>query len=179
MALKPTIFKFRLSISDTNRDLYSSPQLTIAQHPSENTTRMLARVLAYCIKYQAELTFTKGLSSIEEPDLWVKALDGTISHWIEVGEPALDRIKKATRLAGRVDIFSFTNKSDVWWEQNKNKSHQYDANIYRLSSEGIEALSEVIQRGMDLSIMISGTSVFVDCDKGSFEIQIETLQSNE
>ena len=179
MALKPTIFKFRLSISDTNRDLYISPQLTIAQHPSENTTRMLARVLAYCIKYQAELTFTKGLSSIEEPDLWVKALDGTISHWIEVGEPALDRIKKATRLAGRVDIFSFTSKSDVWWEQTKNKSHQYDAHIYRLSSEGIEALSEVIQRGMDLSIMISGTSVFVDCDNGSFEIQIETLQSNE
>ncbi|MBU2897419.1 YaeQ family protein [Vibrio hepatarius] len=179
MALKPTIFKFRLSISDTNRDQYSSPQLTIAQHPSENTARMIARVLAYCIKYQAELTFTKGLSSIEEPDLWVKALNGTISHWIEVGEPALDRIKKATRLADRVDVFSFTSKSSTWWEQTKNKSHQYDAHIYRLSSEGIEALSEVIERGMDLSIMISGTSVFVDCDKGSFEIQIETLQSNE
>ena len=119
MALKPTIYKFRLSISDTNRDLYNSTQLTIAQHPSENTERMMARVLAYCIKYQPELSFTKGLSSTEEPDLWLKALDGSTSVWIEVGEPSLDRIKKATRLAQRVDIFSFTSKSDVWWEQTK------------------------------------------------------------
>ena len=179
MALKPTIYKFRLSISDTNRDLYNSTQLTIAQHPSENTERMMARVLAYCIKYQPELSFTKGLSSTEEPDLWLKALDGSTSVWIEVGEPSLDRIKKATRLAQRVDIFSFTSKSDVWWEQTKNKSYQYDANIFRLSNEGIQALSSVIERGMDISVMISGTSIFIDCVSGSFEVQIETLQSND
>lgn len=179
MALKPTIYKFRLSISDTNRDLYHSPQVTIAQHPSENTERMMARILAFCVKYQPELSFTKGLSSTEEPDLWSKTLDGMIAQWIEVGEPSLDRIKKATRLAQRVDIFSFTSKSDIWWEQTKNKSYQYNAHIYRLSSQGIEALSSVIERGMDLSVMISGTSIFIDCDKGSFEVQIETLQSSD
>lgn len=179
MALKPTIYKFRISLSDTNRDVYDSPQLTIAQHPSETIPRMMARILAYCIQYQPELTFTKGLSSIEEPDLWIKALDDTILHWIEIGEPSLDRIKKATRLAKRVDIFTFTSKSDVWWTQTKNKSHQYDANIYRLSAEGIDALSEVVERGMDLSVMITGSSLFIDCDKGSFEVHIETLQSND
>ncbi|MDN3612419.1 YaeQ family protein [Vibrio ostreicida] len=179
MALKPTIYKFRLSLSDTNRDVYDTPQLTIALHPSETTARMMARVLAYCVNYHPELTFTKGLSSIEEPDLWQKALDDTIIHWIDVGEPSLDRIKKSTRLAKRVDVFTFNSKSDVWWEQTKNKVHQYDAHIYRFNPSHIEALSDIVERGMELSVMITGTSLFIDCDKGSFEVHLDTLQSND
>jgi len=179
MALKPTIYKFRISLSDTNRDIYDSAQLTIAQHPSETIPRMMARILAYCVKYQPELTFTKGLSTIEEPDLWVKSLDDQIQYWVEVGEPSLDRIKKATRLSPLVDVFCFNSKADVWWEQTKNKAYQYNANIYRFNWPELEALSEVVERGMDLSVMITGDSLFVDCSQGSFEIQLESLYSNE
>lgn len=179
MALKPTIYKFRLSLSDTNRDLYDSDQLTVAQHPSETAARMMARVLAYCIHWQEGLTLTKGLSTTEEPDLWVKTLDDQITTWIDIGEPSLDRIKKATRLAKQVNVISFNSKSDAWWQQTKNKIHQYDANVYRLNWEGIEALSNAVQRTMDLSVMISGESLFVDCSEGSFEITLETLYSNE
>lgn len=179
MALKPTIYKFRLSLSDTNRDVYDSAQLTIAQHPSETIPRMMARVLAFCAKYQPDLVFTKGLSTIEEPDLWVKSLDDQIQYWVEIGEPSLDRIKKATRLSPRVDVFSFNSKSDVWWEQTKNKAHQYNASFYRFNWDAIEALSEVVERGMDISVMITGDSLFVDVPQGSFEVQLETLYSNE
>ena len=179
MALKPTIYKFRISLSDTNRDIYDSAQLTIAQHPSETIERMMARILAFCVKYQPDLSFTKGLSTTEEPDLWVKSLDDQIQYWIEIGEPSLDRIKKATRLSPSVDVFSFNSKSDVWWEQIKNKVPQYNANIYRFNWQAIEALSQVVERGMDLSVMITGESLYVDSSKGSFEVQIETLYSNE
>ena len=179
MALKPTIYKFRISLSDTNRDIYDSAQLTIAQHPSETIERMMARILAFCVKYQPDLSFTKGLSTTEEPDLWVKSLDDQIQYWIEIGEPSLDRIKKATRLSPSVDVFSFNSKSDVWWEPIKNKVPQYNVNIYRFNWQAIEALSQVVERGMDLSVMITGESLYVDSSKGSFEIQIETLYSNE
>lgn len=179
MALKPTIYKFRLSLSDTNRDIYDSAQLTIAQHPSETTERMMARILAFCVKYQSDLVFTKGLSTIEEPDLWVKSLDDQIQYWVEIGEPSLDRIKKATRLSPKVDVFTFNSKSDVWWEQTKNKAYQYDASIYRFNWEGIELLSQAVERTMDLSVMITGESLFIDCAQGSFEVQLETLHSHE
>jgi uncharacterized protein YaeQ len=36
MALKSTIFKAELSVSDMDRPYYGSHTLTIAQHPSEN-----------------------------------------------------------------------------------------------------------------------------------------------
>ncbi|WP_425666874.1 YaeQ family protein [Vibrio tubiashii] len=179
MALKPTIYKFRISLSDTNRDLYDSTQLTVAQHPSETVPRMIARILAFCVKWQPELALTKGLSTTEEPDLWVKSLDDQIQLWVDIGEPSLDRIKKSCRLAKQVDVFSFNSKSDVWWEQTKNKVHQYDASIYRFDWNGIEALSEVVERSMDLSVMITGDSLFVDSDKGSFEISLKSLQSND
>lgn len=179
MALKPTIFKFRISLSDTNRDYYDSLQCTIALHPSETTTRMMARVLAFCLNAKPELEFTKGLSTIEEPDLWNKALDDTIEHWIEVGEPSLERVKKATRLAKRVDIYAFNSKSNVWWSQSQNKMSSYSANIHCFDNQSLEALAENIDRGMELSVMITGNSLFVDGNNGSYEITWQTLQSND
>ena len=178
MALKPTIHKFRISLSDTNRDVYDAEQITIAQHPSEPVDRMMARVLALCFHWQPELALTKGLSTTEEPDLWIKSLDQQIQLWVDIGEPSLDRIKKACRVADRVDVFTFNSKSEVWWDQVKNKVHQYDANIYRFGHSGIEALSQVVERSMNLSVMISDESVYVDSEKGSFEVSLESLHSH-
>lgn len=95
MALKPTVFKFQVSLSDLNRNYYDTLNLTVAQHPSETTERMMARVLAFCINAQEHLDFTRGLSTVEEPDIWARTLDDQISLWIDVGEPAVDRIKKS------------------------------------------------------------------------------------
>ncbi|SFR58795.1 YaeQ family protein [Thiomicrospira sp. ALE5] len=40
MALKPTIYKFNIALSDMNRHLYQTLNLTLAQHPSENLERI-------------------------------------------------------------------------------------------------------------------------------------------
>jgi len=71
---------------------------------------MMARIIAFCINASPELEFTKGLSSIEEPDLWQKSLDDQILEWIDVGEPDPERVKKATRLSKSVSVFSFNTK---------------------------------------------------------------------
>ncbi|KII76180.1 YaeQ family protein [Vibrio renipiscarius] len=178
MALKPTIYKFRISLSDTNRDYYDSLSCTIALHPSETTSRMMARVLAYCLNASPELQFTKGLSSIEEPDLWQKELDDTIQQWIEVGEPAFDRVKKATRLAKHVQIYAFNSKADVWWKQSQGKLRTLPATIHCFDSDAIDALAANVERGMELSVMITGNSLFID-GKTSHEVTWETLQNNE
>ncbi|GAB2643538.1 YaeQ family protein [Vibrio panuliri] len=179
MALKPTIYKFRIALSDTNRDYYDALTCTIALHPSETVTRMMARVLAYCLNASPDLVFTKGLSTIEEPDLWQKSLDGTIEHWVEVGEPSVDRIKKASRLAGKVQIYTFNSKSDVWWSQSKTKIAPLPVNIYQFDGDAIESLATQVQRGMDLSVLITGNSLFVDGSEGSHEIVWETLQAHD
>ena len=176
VAIKPTIYKFRISLSDLNRNYYDTLNLTLAQHPSENIERMMVRVLAFCINAQEHLTFTKGLSSVEEPDIWSRTLDDQISLWIDVGEPAVDRIKKAARLSPSVKVYSFNSKSDVWWDQGKAKFKQLNASIYRFQWKSIQSLASLVQRTMDFSITITGDSAYVATELGECEIPWEVLQ---
>ena len=176
LAIKPTIYKFRISLSDLNRNYYDSLNLTIAQHPSESLERMMVRVLVYCINAEEGMEFTKGLSAIEEPDIWVRTLDDQTSLWIDVGEPAFDRIKKATRLASTVKVYSFNTKSDVWWDQGQTKFNQLNASFYRLEWESIQTLATMVQRTMDFSVTITGDSAYIASESGECEISWKILQ---
>lgn len=177
MALKPTIYKFRIALTDMNRDYYDSLNLTIAQHPSENETRMMARVLAYALNASPNLVFTKGLSTIEEPDIWQKTLDDQIALWIDVGEPDPERVKKSTRLAKKVVVYSFNSKSDVWWKQNANKLNLLEAKVYQFDAQAIEKLASYTQRTMDMSIMLTGNSAFIATESGECEVEWTELKA--
>jgi len=177
VALKPTIYKFRVALTDINNDYYDSLNLTIAQHPSESLQRMMARVVAFSMNAQPDLSFTKGLSNIEEPDIWHKTLDDQISLWIDVGEPDPERVKKSTRLARKVRVYSFNTKSDVWWKQNANKLNLLKAEVYKFDAEGIETLATYVKRTMDFSIMLSGNTVFVSTENGDCEIEWRELKA--
>ncbi len=176
MALKPTIYKFRISLSDLNRNYYDSLNLTIAQHPSEKIERMMVRVLAYCINAQENMSFTKGLSEIDEPDIWVRTLDDQISLWIDVGEPAFDRIKKVCRLAEKVKIYCFNSKADVWWSQSQQKVNQLKASVYKFDWENIQVLAALVERTMDMSISITGDSAYIATESGECEVSWLALQ---
>ena len=170
MALKPTIYKLRVSLSDLNRDYYDSISLTVAQHPSETLERMMVRVLAFCINAEENLVFTKGISETEAPDIWSRTLDDQIALWIDVGEPAPDRIKKASRLASEVRVYSFNTKSNVWWEQGRNKFTELNASFFRFQWESIQKLASLVQRTMDLSVTITGDSAYIATELGECEV---------
>lgn len=178
MAIKPTIYKARIALSDLERHYYDTLNLTIAQHPSETIQRMVARILAYAVNAQERLIFCKGLSDVEEPALWVRSMDEQTELWIDVGEPAVDRIKKATRQAQQVKVYSFNTKSDVWWEQGKHKFSMLSAEFYRFDAASIETLSQYVERTMDWSITISGNSAYVATANGECDVIWEVLQNH-
>ncbi|MFV2056191.1 MAG: YaeQ family protein [Thiohalomonadales bacterium] len=176
MALKPTIYKLRIALSDINRNYYDTLNITVAQHPSETIERMMARVLVYCINTQEGLVFTKGLSAVEQPDIWVRTLDDTISLWIDVGEPSVDRIKKAAQQASAVRVYSFNSKSDVWWAQASQKISKLGASIFRLEWQEIKVLATLVQRSMDFSVTITGDSAYIATELGECELAWVSLQ---
>lgn len=176
MAIKPTIYKLTVSLSDLNQDIYDSLSLTIARHPSETMERMVVRVLAFCLNTREQLVFCKGLSDTEEPDIWAHSLDGNLELWIDVGEPSPDRIKKVSRLAKEVKIYSFNSKAPTWWQQNEKQLTSLDANVYRFQWEQVQTLASIIDRGVDLSITISGDSLFVASELGECELILQGLQ---
>lgn len=176
MALKPTIYKCRVALSDLDRQVYDTLNLTIAQHPSETLERMVARQLAFCLNARDNLIFCKGLSDADEADLWAHDLNGGIALWIDVGEPAVERIKKATRLAKEVKVYSFNSKSPTWWSQGQEQFRQLRAAYYRFPWPEIQALAAKVQKTMDWSMTISEGSLFVATENGDCEVHCETLQ---
>lgn len=178
MAQKPTVFKFNISVSDLNRHYYDELNLILAQHPSETLERMMVRVLAFCINAQEHLVFTRGLSSSDEADIWARTLDDQISLWIDVGEPAVDRIKKATRISSLVKVYSFNakTKSDVWWQKGLDDFKKLNVSVYQFQWESVKSLALLVQRTMQFSVMITGDSVFISTEQGECEVPWITLQ---
>jgi uncharacterized protein YaeQ len=178
VAIKPTIYKLNISLSDIERNYYDTLSLTLALHPSETIERMMVRVLAYCINAQEHLSFTKGLSAIDEPDIWARTLDDQIALWIDIGEPAVERIKKSSRLAHAVKIYCFNSKADVWWQQAKNKVNQMKVSVYRFQWQDIQTLATLVERTMEISVTINGNAAYVATARGEHEVSWEVLQES-
>jgi uncharacterized protein YaeQ len=181
MALKPTIFKLSVNRSDLNNDIYDAFALTVAQHPSETTERMMARIVAFCLHSQQEfLVFTKGLSNVDEPEIRAKSLSDEFLLWIDMGEPGFERIKKATRIAKIVNVYSFNSKSDVWWKQEQqNFSTLKNLCVYQFSFEQIQQLAKLVKRTMEFSVTISGDSIYIATDAGECEVMLSVLQQSQ
>ena len=78
------IYKAAVNVADLDRNQFLDANLTLAQHPSETQERMMLRLLAW-IKYADErLQFTRGLSSDDEPELWLLNDHLGVDLWIEL-----------------------------------------------------------------------------------------------
>ena len=166
MALKSTIFKAELQIADLERNYYQNHTLTIARHPSETDERMMVRVLAFAMHADSALTFGKGLSAEDEPDLWRKDLTGVIELWIEVGLPDEKRIRRACGRARQVVVVTYGGRvADMWWQQNKAALQRQDnLTVINLSPEDSRALAALAKRGMQLQCTLQDGELWLIVD---------------
>ncbi len=178
MALKSTIFKADLSVSDMDRPYYGSHSLTIAQHPSENDARMMVRLLAFACEATETLAFTRGLDDPDEPDLWDKRLTGDIAHWVELGQPDEARLKRAAARAERVTIYTYNAASArEWWKGMAGKAGKLrNLTVYNVPAEAVEALAALAQRAMRLSVTIQDGDIWVADDDHNVQLTLEVLQ---
>lgn len=154
MALKATVYKAQLQISDLDRHYYASHALTLAQHPSETEQRLLVRLLAFALFADERLQFGRGLSSDDEPDLWQTARDGRIERWIELGQPDEARIRRACGRADEVVVLGYQDRAfALWWEKQRAALARCD-NLRVLALEGCEALPALLERSMDLQCLL-------------------------
>jgi uncharacterized protein YaeQ len=178
MALKPTIFKVKVALSDLNRDVYDALSLTLAQPPSETTERMMVRLLAYCLNASETLVLCKGLSDTAEPDLWDLSATGETDLWVEVGEPSAERLKKATRMAKQVVVYCFNSKSPTWWNLGASNLDSEKLAIFQLPWLEVKALAALVERTMDISVTVSGDSIFVATARGEQEVTLTALKNS-
>jgi len=175
MALKATIFKSELQISDMDRQYYQTHALTMARHPSETDERMMLRLLAFALFADERLEFTKGLSSDDEPELWQKNYSDEIELWIDLGQLDERRIRKACGRAQQVVLISYGGRTaEIWWQQVKNSLHRFDnLRVLNIPPANSNELESMAQRSMRLQCTIDSGHIWLSDGKQTVEITPE------
>lgn len=163
MALGATIYKIELHVADLDRHYYGRHALTIARHPSETAERMMARLIAFSMHADEGLTFTKGLSEADEPDIWLKDLTGAVDLWVEVGQPNETRILRACGVAEQVVVYCYNGHvSKIWWDAvSKKLERAKNLKVICLPMEMIRSLSMHVERSMVIHVNIHENEMFM------------------
>jgi uncharacterized protein YaeQ len=156
MALKSTIFKTRLGVSDLDRHYYAEHQLMLARHPSETDERMMVRLLAFALFADERLEFGRGLSTEDEPALWLRDYAGNIKLWIEVGLPDERVVRRAAGRSEQVVVLAYGGRgADAWWAKEGPALVRLDKlRVLNLDASESAALAALAERGMDLQCTI-------------------------
>lgn len=178
MALKATIYKADLQLADMDRHVYGDHALTLALHPSETVERMMVRVLAYALHAQEGIAFTRGLSEVDEPDIWVKNLAGEITLWIDLGQPDEARIRRACSRADEVVVLCYAASCDVWWKQIAGRLTRFaNLTVLQLPADTAQALGALAERSMRLQCLVQDGDVWMNTDTRSVRVKLTRLQS--
>lgn len=177
MALKSTIFKADLQISDMDRSYYASHSLTLAQHPSETEERLMLRLLAFARHASERLEFGKGLSNEDEAALWEKDLTDQVQLWIEVGTPDEKRIRKACHRADRVIVYAYGGRTvPIWWQQNQKILERFDnLHVFSISRDCSAALEKMCTRTMQRQCTIQDGLIWMSNEKDTVQMILEPL----
>ena len=177
MALKSTIFKAELQVSDLDRNHFATHALTIARHPSETDQRMMVRLLAFALNADERLEFGRGLSSEDEPDLVKRDLTGAIELWIEVGLPDERTVRKAAGRAREVKVYVYGGRSAaLWWAQNEEALlRSRNVSVIEIPDAVSDSLTSLAERNMRLDCTIQEGQLYFSGDGDTFHFEPRVL----
>ena len=178
MALKSTIYRAELAVADIDRGYYRDHTLTLARHPSETDERMMVRLLAFALHADDALTFGRGISTEDEPDLWRRDLTGVIEQWIDVGLPDESIVRKACGRANEVFVYAYGGRAvGLWWDKARDRLERQDRlAVSEVPFESSRALAGLAARSMRLQCTIQEGHVFFSDGAASVPIELRVLK---
>jgi uncharacterized protein YaeQ len=171
MALGSTIYTFDVELADSDRGVYKTLGLRVAQHPSETADYLVARVLAYCFEYREGIGFSKGLSDPDEPAVNVRDLTGALMAWVDIGLPEPERLHRASKAAPRVAVY--THKDPTQWVRKvaDAKIHRAEKlEVFAFDRQWLGRIVSRLERRMKFSLARSEREIY-------FTLNDETSQT--
>src|SRR5476651_490245 len=176
MALKATIHKAEIIISDMDRGYYHTHALTLAQHPSETLERLMLRLVVFALHASEQLEFTRGLSAVDEPEVWQKSATGDIELWIDLGEPDERRLRQACGRARQVCLYTYGRGSNVWWQGMEKKiTRLKNLRVLRIAPTTLVELAKLNQRNMQLQATIQDNQLWLSCGDQCVTVEAEDI----
>jgi uncharacterized protein YaeQ len=177
LALTATIFNFDVELADSDRNVYESLALRVAQHPSESDEYLIARVLAYLLEYREGIEFSRGVSEPDEPTIAVRDLTGRITTWIEIGTPDSARLHKASKAADRVVVYC--HKEGSQWLKGLAAAAIPRAEaieLYAFDRGLVGALVSRLERRMAFSMSVNDREIYLSIGNDNLIGTVERLR---
>ena len=181
MALKSTIFKAALAVADIDHGYYADHVLTLARHPSETDERMMVRLAALALNAHTlqtvcggdgTLAFGAGLSSPDDPDVFLRDFTGRTRLWIEVGQPEDKPLAKACGKADQVHVYCFHHAAEVWWRGIENKlTRLSNLSVFRIPTLASQEMAKLAERSMQLQATVQEGVLMLGDGKQSIDIE--------
>jgi len=177
MALKATVYKAALSVSDIDRGYYADHELTLARHPSETEARLMLRLLAFAMHASERLEFGRGVSTDDEPDLWARDDSGVIEQWIDLGLPDERRIRRAAGRARAVTVIGYGERAfAVWWRKQAAALERLERlTLLSISDAELAALEGLAGRNMALQVIVQDGQLVLSDPTTSVTVEPEKL----
>lgn len=177
MALTATIFNFDVDLADSDRGVYESLAIRVAQHPSESDEYLVTRLLAYLLEYEEGIAFSRGVSEPEEPAVSVRDLTGAIRTWIDIGTPDAARLHKASKAAERVVVYTHKDPEQFVRRLEGEKIHRADAlELYAIDRTLVGALAAQLERRMAFSMSITDRELYIATGTGTVTGKVTRLR---
>lgn len=176
MALNATIYVFEIELADADRGVYESFSLRVARHPSEAEDYLLTRVLAYCLEWAPGIGFSSGLSSPDEPAIFVRDPTGAYVSWIDVGVPEAARVHRASKAAPRVAVYTHKPPEQLLKALAGARIHRArDLHLIAVDRALIARWGQRLQRRMKLALSVSGGQIYLTAGDETIEGTLEPL----
>ncbi len=162
MALTSTIYTFDIQLADMDRGVYETLDVRAAQHPSETAESLVTRVLAYCCEYTEGIGFSNGISTPDDPAIFVRDLTGRLRVWVDVGAPDAPRMHRASKAADRVAVYTHKDPRQLLGQWAGERIHKA-AGIELLGIDRplLTALVAKLERRMAFSLTITERHLYV------------------
>ncbi|HKN86925.1 MAG TPA: YaeQ family protein [Nitrospiraceae bacterium] len=140
---------------------------------------MMVRLLAFARHAHEALSFGRGLSTEDEPDLWQKDLTGVIDLWIDVGQRDEKRLRQACGRATQVYLYTYGGRgADQWWKDNGASLERCsNLTVMNLPLDESRALTTLAQRTMELHCTIQDGQVLIGDGKHAVQIELTILKN--
>lgn len=170
MAQRSTVHRVSIELADTDRQVFEDLQLSVARADSETAHRLMARLIAYCLCYEPDIEFTRGVCIGDEPDVWVKEPGDRVKVWIEVGLPDPKRLAKAARHCERVVALAYGRRLPDWTAETLALVGTLpNVTLASLDYGFLDRLVGTLDRTIVWSLTISGGTLYLTSGKQQFE----------
>jgi uncharacterized protein YaeQ len=173
VALGATVYHVEIALSDTDRGVYESLDLRIAKHPSETMRYLVARTIGLALYWNEGIAFSKGLSTTDEPAVWIRELDGRIRLWMDVGSPSAERLHKASKAAARVVVVTYDDASNLRRAVEGSRIHRaHEIEVVSVPTKLLDDVAEVTGRHATWELLHTGGHLYVTAEGRTYEAPV-------